>query len=204
VIHVSSIKLSAETRTEFGKGAARRIRRASNIPAVLYGHGTDPVHVTLPGHQTMLAVRHTNALIELSFDNGTELAVVKDVQRHPVRNEIEHIDLLLVRKGEKIAVDVTVHVTGESAPGTIHLVESQTLSVEADATSIPESFEVSIEGREAGDTITAGDVELPAGVTLLTEPEYAVVLITEPRGEAADDEAESAESAPAEGAASAE
>ncbi|WP_418278068.1 50S ribosomal protein L25/general stress protein Ctc [Isoptericola jiangsuensis] len=190
---MSEIKLNAETRTEFGKGAARRIRRANNIPAVLYGHGTDPVHVTLPGHETMLAVRHTNALIELSFGNGSELAVVKDVQRDPVRNVIEHIDLLIVKKGEKIAVDVSVHVTGESAPGTIHLVESQTLSVEADATSIPESFEVSIEGREAGDTITAGDVELPAGVTLLTEAEYAVVLITEPRGEAADDEAEETE-----------
>jgi large subunit ribosomal protein L25 len=190
VIHVSEIKLNAETRTEFGKGAARRIRRANNIPAVLYGHGADPVHLTLPGHQTMLAVRHTNALLSLTIGDRTELAVVKDVQRHPWRPEIEHIDLLLVRQGEKIAVDVAVHVVGESAPGTIHLVESQVLSVEAPATSIPESFEVSIEGRSAGDTITAGDVELPEGVTLLTEPEYAVVLITEPRGEAADDESE--------------
>jgi large subunit ribosomal protein L25 len=202
VIHVSEIKLTAETRTEFGKGAARRIRRENNIPAVLYGHGTDPVHVTLPGHQTMLAVRHTNALLELSLENGTELAVVKDIQRDPVRNVIEHIDLLLVKKGEKIAVDVTVHVTGESAPGTIHLVESQTLSVEADATAIPESFEVSIEGREAGANISAGDVELPNGVTLLTDADHLVVTITEPRGEASPDEAEeSAAEAPAEASA---
>ncbi|PFG44234.1 large subunit ribosomal protein L25 [Isoptericola jiangsuensis] len=197
---MSEIKLAAETRTEFGKGAARRIRRANNIPAVLYGHGTDPVHVTLPGHQTMLAVRNTNALLELSIDGRTELAVVKDVQRHPWRPEIEHIDLLLVKKGEKIAVDITVNITGESAAGTIHLVESQTLSVEAEATHIPESIEVSIEGLEAGANVTAGDVELPKGVSLLTEADHVVVLVTEPRGEAA----ESAESAEEPAAASAE
>ncbi|WP_402467133.1 50S ribosomal protein L25/general stress protein Ctc [Isoptericola aurantiacus] len=203
---MAEIKLASETRTEFGKGAARRIRRANNIPAVLYGHGTDPVHITLPGHETMLAVRHTNALLELTFDNGTELAVVKDVQRHPVRADIEHIDLLLVKKGEKITVDITVHVVGESAPGTIHLVESQTLSVETLATSIPEYVEVSIEGRENGDHIVAGDVELPQGVELLTDPEYTVVTITEPRGEESADEesAESAAAASAESESSAE
>ncbi|GAA4719977.1 50S ribosomal protein L25/general stress protein Ctc [Isoptericola chiayiensis] len=204
---MAEIKLAAEMRTEFGKGAARRIRRADNIPAVLYGHGTDPVHVTLPGHATMLAVRHTNALIELTFDNGTELAVVKDVQRNVVREEIEHVDLLIVKKGEKIAVDITVHVTGESAPGTIHLVDYQTLTVEVDATNIPEYAEVSIEGREAGDHISAGDIELPNGATLLTDPEYTVVSITEPRGEeSADEDEASAESAeaPAEGEFSAE
>ncbi|MEG3614408.1 50S ribosomal protein L25/general stress protein Ctc [Isoptericola haloaureus] len=195
---MAEIKLASEVRTEFGKGAARRIRRANNIPAVLYGHGTDPVHITLPGHATMLAVRHTNALIELTFDNGTELAVVKDIQRHPVRWDIEHIDLLLVKKGEKIAVDVWVQVEGESAPGTIHFVESQTLSVEADATQIPEYIHVSIEGRESGDNIHAGDIEMPAGVTLLTDEEHAVVTITEPRGE------ESAEEADEEAAGSAE
>ncbi|WP_278235267.1 50S ribosomal protein L25/general stress protein Ctc [Isoptericola sp. AK164] len=187
---MAEIKLASEVRTEFGKGAARRIRRANNIPAVLYGHGTDPVHITLPGHATMLAVRHTNALIELTFDNGTELAVVKDIQRHPVRWDIEHIDLLLVKKGEKIAVDVWVQVEGESAPGTIHFVESQTLSVEADATQIPEYIHVSIEGRESGDNIHAGDIEMPAGVTLLTDEEHAVVTITEPRGEESAEEAD--------------
>ncbi|MDO8144026.1 MULTISPECIES: 50S ribosomal protein L25/general stress protein Ctc [unclassified Isoptericola] len=204
---MAEIKLASEVRTEFGKGAARRIRRANNIPAVLYGHGTDPVHVTLPGHATMLAVRHTNALIELTFDNGTELAVVKDIQRHPVTWNIEHIDLLLVKKGEKIAVDVWIQVDGESAPGTIHFVESQTVSVETDATSIPEYIHVSIEGRESGDNIHAGDLEMPKGVTLLTDPEHAVVTITEPRGEESAEEAEeesAASAEPTEGESSAE
>jgi large subunit ribosomal protein L25 len=199
---MAEIKLAAEARTEFGKGAARRARRAGKIPAVLYGHGADPLHINLPGHETMLAVRHTNALIGLDVDGETYLAVVKDVQRHPVRADIEHVDLLLVNKGEKIAVDITVHVVGESAPGSIHLVEEQTLSVEADATNIPEYVEVSIEGRQAGDHIVAGDVELPAGVELLTDPSYTVVTITEPRGEESDEE--SAESASPESGASAE
>lgn len=200
---MAEIKLAAEARTEFGKGAARRARRAGKIPAVLYGHGADPLHINLPGHETMLAVRHTNALIGLDVDGEKHLAVVKDVQRHPVRVEIEHVDLLLVSKGEKIAVDVTVHVVGESAPGSIHFVEEQTLSVEADATNIPESIEVSIEGREPGDHILAGDIELPEGVELLTDPSYAVVAISEPRGEESPDE-ESAESASPESGASAE
>ncbi|WP_402374441.1 50S ribosomal protein L25/general stress protein Ctc [Isoptericola rhizosphaerae] len=193
---MAEIKLAAEARTEFGKGAARRARRAGKIPAVLYGHGADPLHINLPGHETMLAVRQTNALIGLDVDGEQHLAVVKDVQRHPVRVEIEHIDLLLVTKGEKIAVDVTVYVVGESAPGSIHFVEEQTLSVEADATSIPDSIEVSIEGREPGDHILAGDIELPEGVELLTDASYAVVAISEPRGEESADE-ESAESASA-------
>ncbi|WP_277209464.1 50S ribosomal protein L25/general stress protein Ctc [Isoptericola croceus] len=199
---MSEIKLAAESRTEFGKGAARRARRAGKIPAVLYGHGADPLHINLPGHETMLAVRHTNALIGLGVDGENYLAVVKDVQRHPVRPEIEHIDLLLVTKGEKIAVDITVHIVGESAPGSIHLVEEQTLSVEADATNIPESIEVSIEGKQAGENIVAGDVELPEGVELLTDPSYTVVTITEPRGEESDEE--SAESASAASESSAE
>jgi large subunit ribosomal protein L25 len=203
VIHVSDIKLAAEARTEFGKGAARRLRRANKIPAVLYGHGTDPVHVALPGHETMLAVRHTNALFSIEVDGKPVLAVAKDIQRDPVRWDIEHIDLLIVKAGEKIAVDVTVNVVGESAPGTIHFVEAQTLSVEAEATHLPESVDVSIEGLEVGAHVTAGDVELPAGVTLLTDPEAAVVAIAEPRGEAAAEgeaEGEGAE-APAEAAA---
>lgn len=196
---MAEIKLAAEARTEFGKGAARRARRAGKIPAVLYGHGADPLHINLPGHETMLAVRHTNALIGLDVDGEGYLAVVKDVQRHPVRADIEHVDLLLVRKGEKIAVDITVHVVGESAPGSIHLVEEQTLSVEADATNIPEYVEVSIEGREAGDHIVAGDVELPEGVELLTDASYTVVTITEPRGEESADEESAASASPESG-----
>ena len=191
---MSEFKLAAEARTEFGKGAARRIRRANKIPAVLYGHGSDPVHITLPGHETMLAVRQTNALFAIDVEGKSQLAVAKDIQRDPVRNVIEHVDLLIVRRGEKIAVDVTVNVTGESAPGTIHIVESQTLSVEAEATSIPESIDVSIDGMEAGTHITAGDVRLPSGATLLTDPEHIVVAVSEPRAEALpEDEAAEAE-----------
>ncbi|MFI6423508.1 50S ribosomal protein L25/general stress protein Ctc [Promicromonospora sp. NPDC050880] len=193
---MAEIKLAAEARTEFGKGAARRIRRDNKIPAVLYGHGTDPVHVTLPGHESMLALRQTNVLLSIELDGAKgQLAVAKDIQRDPVRNVIEHIDLQVVRAGEKITVDVTVNIVGESAPGTIHLVEAQTLSVEAEATHLPESVDVSIEGLEAGAQVHAGEVTLPSGVTLLTDPEHAVVLITEPRGEASADEEESADSA---------
>ncbi|GII99183.1 large subunit ribosomal protein L25 [Sediminihabitans luteus] len=188
---MSEIKLAAESRTEFGKGAARRIRRADKIPAVLYGHGTDPVHVTLPGHETMMAFKHSNALFSIEIDGAKgQLAIAKDVQRDPVRNIIEHVDLLVVKKGEKVAVDVNVHVTGESAPGTIHVVETQTLSIEADATNLPESVEVSVEGLQEGAHVTAGDVELPEGAVLVTDPTYTVVTISVPRGEvSAEDEA---------------
>jgi large subunit ribosomal protein L25 len=189
---MAEIKLAAEARTEFGKGAARRIRRDNKIPAVLYGHGGDPVHVTLPGHESMLALRQTNVLLNIDVDGKGQLAVAKDVQRDPVRNTIEHIDLQVVRAGEKITVDIAVNIVGESAPGTIHLVEEQTLSVEAEATHLPESVEVSIEGLEAGAQIHAEDVALPEGSTLLTDPKAVVVLVTEPRGEAGDEGEESA------------
>ncbi|MGF0117919.1 50S ribosomal protein L25/general stress protein Ctc [Promicromonospora sp. Marseille-Q5078] len=194
---MSDIKLAAEARTEFGKGAARRIRRENKIPAVLYGHGADPVHITLQGHATMLAMRHSNALFSIELDGKTELAVAKDVQRTPVNSIIEHIDFLIVRRGEKIAVDVTVNIVGESAPGTIHFVEAQTLSVEALATDLPESVDVSIEGLEVGSHVTAGEVELPEGATLLTDPEASVVQVAEPRSEVAaeDEEAEEGEAA---------
>lgn len=192
---MAEIKLAAEARTEFGKGAARRIRRANKIPAVLYGHGGDPVHVTLPGHESMLALRQTNVLLNIDVDGKGQLAVAKDVQRDPVRNVIEHIDLQVVRAGEKITVDISVNIVGESAPGTIHLVEEQTLSVEAEATHLPESVEVSIEGLESGSQIHAGDVVLPEGSTLLTDPKAVVVLVTEPRGEVGDEGEESAASA---------
>ncbi|WP_425956178.1 50S ribosomal protein L25/general stress protein Ctc [Xylanimonas sp. McL0601] len=202
---MAEIKLVAETRTEFGKGAARRIRREDKIPAVLYGHGSDPIHVTLPGHQTMLSLRQANALFAIELDGKAQLAVAKDVQRDPVRNVIEHIDLLIVRAGEKIAVEIPVSVTGESAPGTIHLVESQTLHVEAEATHLPRSIEVSIEGLEAGTVITAADVELPANVTLLVDGEHIVVTVNEPQAEPVEATEEAGETAaveaPAEAAA---
>ena len=191
---MSEIKLAAEARTEFGKGAARRIRRADKIPAVLYGHGSDPVHVTLPGHDTMMALKHSNALFSIDLEGRAQLAIAKDVQRDPVKGYIEHVDLLIVKKGEKVAVDVPVHVVGESAPGTIHLLEQLTLSVEADATRLPEVIEVSIEGLEAGAVVYAGDVALPEGTTLLTEATADVLSISEPKGESTEDD-EAAETA---------
>ena len=175
---MAEIKLAAEPRTEFGKGAARRIRRDNKIPAVLYGHGTDPVHVTLPGHESMLALRQTNVLLSIELDGKGQLAVAKDIQRDPVRNVIEHNDLQVVRAGEKITVDIPVNIVGESAPGTIHLVEAQKLSVEAEATHIPEYIEVSIEGINVGDQILAKDLTLPSGSTVLLDDEHLIVNVT--------------------------
>ncbi|MBC7290937.1 MAG: 50S ribosomal protein L25/general stress protein Ctc [Actinotalea sp.] len=191
---MSEIKLAATARTEFGKGAARRIRRAHQVPAVIYGHGEAPVHITLPGHETMLALKHANALLAIELDGKSQLAIAKDVQRDPIKPVIEHVDLLAVRAGEKVTVDIPVHVTGESAAGTVSLVEAQTLQVEAEATHIPEAFDVSIEGLEAGTTVTAAEVQLPSGVTLLGDPEAAVVVVSqeqvEEEPEAAEGEAE--------------
>ncbi|MDM7830676.1 50S ribosomal protein L25/general stress protein Ctc [Cellulomonas edaphi] len=189
---MSEIKLAATTRTEFGKGAARRLRRADQIPAVLYGHGSDPLHVALPGHATMLAVKQANALFAIELDGKTTLAITKDVQRDVVKNTIEHVDLLIVKKGEKVSVEVPVNVVGESAPGTIHLVDIQSLALEAEATHLPQHVDVSIEGAAAGSTITAGEVELPKGATLVTEPDTIIVTITVPQASAADVAAEEA------------
>ncbi|TQL01446.1 50S ribosomal protein L25/general stress protein Ctc [Cellulomonas sp. SLBN-39] len=193
---MSEIKLTATARTEFGKGAARRLRRAHQIPAVLYGHGTQPVHVALPGHETMLAVKQANALFAIELDGTTTLAITKDVQRDVVRQIIEHIDLLIVTKGEKVSVDIPVTIVGESAPGTIHVVETQTLVLEADATQLPTEVQVSIEGLEAGASVTAGEITLPEGSTLVTEPEHVVVMISIPQG-AVDADAEAAAAAEA-------
>ena len=189
---MTELKLAATTRTEFGKGAARRIRRAHQIPAVLYGHGADPLHIALPGHETMLALKHSNALLTIALDGKDHLAIAKDIQRDAVRNVIEHVDLLAVKKGEKIAVTVPVHVVGESAPGTIHFVEAaQGLHVTAEATHIPEAIEVSVEGLEAGTTLRGGDLVLPAGVTLAGDPDETVVSVSVPQA-AAEEEGEAA------------
>ena len=191
--------LTATARSEFGKGAARRLRRADQIPAVLYGHGSDPLHVSLPGHETMLALKQTNALFEVALDGKKILAVAKDVQIEPVRQIIEHIDLLIVKRGEKIQVDVPVHIIGESAPGTIHVVETQQLQLEAEATHLPSHVEISIEGLEEGAVIHAGDIALPAGATLVTEAEHVVLTVSVPTvsaaDRAADEEAEAAAAA---------
>jgi large subunit ribosomal protein L25 len=185
-------KLSVELRTKFGKGAARKIRAADKIPAVIYGHGTDPQHVTLPGHETMLLVRRANAIIDLDIEGTQQLALVKDVQRDPVRQIIEHIDLVVVRRGEKVTVDVPVVIEGESYPGTIHVQEESSLSLLVDATKIPEHILVSVDGLEEGAQIHAGAVELPEGAELETDPEALVVNITIPRATAADDAADEA------------
>ncbi len=174
---MSEVKLAAESRTEFGKGAARRLRRAHKIPAVLYGHGTEPVHVALPGHATMLALKNSNALLALDLETGTQLALPKDVQRNPVRNEIEHVDLVLVRRGEKVIVEVPLHLTGSPAGDALANSELNTLSLEVEATTIPQQVELSIEGLEAGTQIHAGQVELPAGATLAGDPEAIVLVV---------------------------
>ncbi|MEU9475373.1 50S ribosomal protein L25/general stress protein Ctc [Streptomyces sp. NPDC048191] len=174
---MSEVKLAAETRTEFGKGAARRIRRDSKVPVVLYGHGTEPLHLTLPGHDLLLALRTPNVLISLDIDGKTnELAIPKAVQRDPLKGFLEHVDLLLVKRGEKVTVEVPVHAEGELAPGG-NLLEHvlNALPVEAEATHIPEAVTVSVEGLEAGASVLAKDITLPKGTTLAVE-EDAVVL----------------------------
>ncbi len=190
---MSEVKLTAAVRTEFGKGAARKIRRAAAVPAVLYGHGTDPVHLTLPAHDTAMALRTPNVLLSLDIDGkGSELAIPKAAQRDPLKGSLEHVDLLLVKRGEKVTVEIVVETEGDLAPGAF-LVENvlNTLSVEAEATHIPESVTVSIEGLSAGDSIHAKDVALPKGTTLVTDPEAVVIQILAAQAE--EPAAESAE-----------
>ncbi len=175
---MAEIKIAAEARTEFGKGAARRIRRADNVPAVLYGHGSEPVHVTLPGHQLMLALKNSNALLTIDLGTEQHLAIPKQIQRDPIKGFIDHADLLIVKKGEKVTVDVRIYVVGEAISGNLVVTENNTISVEAEATHIPESFEVSVEGLDAGDQIHARDVVLPAGSTLAVDEDLLIVNIT--------------------------
>jgi large subunit ribosomal protein L25 len=174
-----SDKLAAQKRTEFGKGYARRARVAGKIPAVIYGHGAEPLHVNLPGRETTLAVRVANALLTIDVEGKEHLALVKDIQRDPVRQVIEHIDLLTVQRGEKVQVDVPVHVVGEAGPGTVVTHEVVAVAVEAEATHLPTAIEVSIEGRGAGEHIHASDLQLPQNVTLSTDPETIIVNIAE-------------------------
>ncbi|MFF8944244.1 50S ribosomal protein L25/general stress protein Ctc [Streptomyces sp. NPDC014864] len=174
---MSEVKISAATRTEFGKGAARRIRREDKVPGVLYGHGSDPLHLTLPGHELLLALRTPNVLISLDIDGkANELAIPKAVQRDPLKGFLEHVDLLLVKRGEKVTVEIPVQAEGELAPGG-NLLEHvlSALPVEAEATHIPEQVTVSVEGLEAGASVHAKDIKLPSGVTLAVD-EDAVVL----------------------------
>jgi large subunit ribosomal protein L25 len=189
-------KITAERRESFGKGAARKLRAAGRIPAVIYGHGAEPVHISLPGHETALIIRKANAVLELDFSGATQLALIKDVQKDPVRQVIEHVDLLLVRSGETVQVEVPVHLEGESAPGTIAALDAQTLLLDVEATHIPERVIVSIEGLTEGTHVTAADVTLPEGAKLASDPQLLIVGIS---GEASDTEDETATpAAPAE------
>ncbi|MEN3611985.1 50S ribosomal protein L25/general stress protein Ctc [Plantactinospora sp. ZYX-F-223] len=179
---MSEVKISAEPRTEFGKGGARRTRRAGKVPAVLYGHGEKPKHIALPAREFAAAIRHggANQLFAIEISDGTQaLALPKAIQRDPIKDTLEHIDLLLVRRGEKVTVDVPVHLTGEAARDTLVVHEQNTLSVSADATRLPESFEVSIDGLEVGSQVTAADVRLPQGVELVADPEQILALVTQ-------------------------
>ena len=188
---MADVKLAAETRTEFGKGAARRIRRDSKVPAVVYGHGADPVHITLPGHELNLALRTPNVLLTLDIEGKSQLAIPKAVQRDAIKGFLEHVDLLLVNRGEKVNVEVYVHTEGELAPGA-YLLEHvlSTLNVEAEATHIPESVTVSIAGLAAGDSILAKDIPLPEGTTLATDEDAVVLQILAAQAEEAPADAE--------------
>ncbi|MDN6534254.1 MAG: 50S ribosomal protein L25/general stress protein Ctc [Yaniella sp.] len=178
---MADFKLIAEPRNEFGKGAARRTRRAGRIPAVVYGHGGDPVHISVDGHATMMALKHANALFEIESTDGAKnvLAIARDVQTDPVTREIEHLDLIIVKRGEKVEVDVPVHIIGEATPGTMVQQEESTILIKADATKLPEYIEVTVEGRAAGEHVLAGEVELASGVELAADPELLIVNVSE-------------------------
>lgn len=172
--------LVAQTRSEFGKGAARRARRAGLVPAVVYGHGGDPLHLDVPGHELFLIVRgNANALVELKIDGKSQLALVKDVQRHPVSRNILHADFLAVKAGEKVDVEVPLVLVGEAAPATQAAIEEHTITVKASATAIPESIEVDITGLVAGTVVRASDLVLPKGVECELDAEKDIVIISE-------------------------
>ena len=196
------VRIVAEPRTEFGKGAARRVRRAGRVPAVLYGHGTDTRHVTLPGHALLMALKTPNVLINVDgLQGGGQLALPKAVQRDPIRGLIEHVDLILVRRGEKVTVEVPVQVTGEVSPGGLLDQQMVRISVEAEATRIPQAIEVNVEGMEIGDSVHAGELSLPSGATLAAEADALVLHVlaapTAEQIEAELGEAPAAEEAPA-------
>ncbi|MQY04018.1 50S ribosomal protein L25/general stress protein Ctc [Actinomadura macrotermitis] len=198
---MSEVRIAAEPRTEFGKGASRRTRRAGKVPAVLYGHGTDPQHISLPGHELMLALKTPNVLLTIEgLGSGSELALPKDVQRDPIKGFLEHVDLLLVKRGEKVTVDIPLNLTGEVAVGGQVQQELVQLSIEAEATHIPEAIDVDIAGLAVGDQLLAKDVQLPRGAALATDEDAMVLQIADAAAAAAAME----ESTETEGAAEAE
>lgn len=192
---MSEIKLAALSRNEFGKGAARRLRRDGRIPAVMYGHGTDPVHISLPSHETHLAARAANALLLISIDETEgQLALPKQIQRDPVKDIIEHIDLVMVRRGEKVTVEVPVLVIGEaSEAAAVVVVDQPTISLEAEATNIPAHVEVNIAGLEIGAQILAKDLVLPEGSVYPGDQDELVVSVNAPAAEAPAEDAEAGE-----------
>lgn len=183
---MSESKIAAKTRTEFGKGAARRTRRAGLVPAVLYGHGTDPVHLSLPGHEVLLALRVANAVLEISIDGGkTQLALAKQVQRDPIRGTIDHVDLVIVRRGEKVTVEVPLVVVGENPSDRIVMMDQQTITLQVEATHIPAGIEIDVTGMEIGDTVTAKDLKLPEGAVFPGEPEDLILSMAATPSQAA-------------------
>lgn len=200
---MSEIAIDAQRRTEFGKGAARRLRRDKQVPVVVYGHGEDTQHLALPAHELMLALKQSNALLSLKLDGQSQLVLPKAVQRDPVRHTIEHVDLVAVRTGEKVTVEVVVRLDGKIAPGGLLEHVHDTITIEAEATNIPSELVVSVEGLEVGSSVHASDVDLPQGVVLVAEAETVVVHILSAQSAAAEaDEAEEAAAAAAASAAS--
>lgn len=190
---IDAAKLTAETRDEFGKGAARRLRRDGRVPAVLYGHGIEPVHVHLDAHDMFLAVKgNPNALVSLTIDGELSLALVKDIQRNPLSRSIEHVDFLRVKRDEKVEVEIPLVVVGEPAPGLINTLELLNILVSAPAIDIPESIEVNVEGLEDGARITVADLKLPEDVEALVDGEEIVSLVMEPQVDKALEEADAA------------
>ena len=192
-------KIAAEARTSFGKGAARKLRTAGRIPAVVYGHGTEPVHISLPAHETGLIIRRANAVLDLDLAGGPLMALVKDVQRDPVRQIIEHLDLIIVRTGEQVEVEVPVVLEGESAPGTIATLDSQTVLLKVLATAIPQHVVVDVADAEDGTQITAADLKLPEGAELAGDPELLIVGVSVPAADQSLEDATAGEDAPADG-----
>lgn len=197
---MSEIRLTAQPRNEFGKGAARRARREGLVPAVVYGHGQEPVHLNLPGHELMLALKTPNALISLPIDGEDQFVLPKAVQRDPIKRFLKHVDLILVRRGEKVTVEVPINVEGELAPGG-NLLEHvlNALPVEAEATHLPENVTVSVEGLEAGASVLAQDITLPQGVSLAVEGDTVVFQVLAAQAEAPAESAEGTEESAAEG-----
>jgi large subunit ribosomal protein L25 len=209
---VSEVKISAEPRTEFGKGGARRTRRAGKVPAVLYGHGEKPQHIALPAREFAAAIRHggLNQIFAIDIAGAaTTLALAKAIQRDPIKDTFEHIDLLIVKRGEKVTVEVPVHLIGDAARGTLIVTENQTLSINAEALHLPDHLEASIEGLEAGSRVTAADVTLPSGSELAADSELVIAMVTaapsaeQLEGEAAEEAPVETAEAPAEAAAQA-